>query len=776
MNSAEQTTVLPADRPLGQEAAAPSRPLPRVRAQHLALGAVMALSAVLNTYRLSRNGWANAFYSAGVKSMLHSLHNFLFVSFDPGGLVTIDKPPLGLWVQALSAKVFGMTPMSVLLPEAIMGVITVGLIYWVVTPRFGVLAGLASALALALFPSFVAVSRDNNLDALLILLMTLACGVGLRAIESGRLRTLLGCAVLVGLAFNTKTLAAYLVVPGLALGYLVCAPAPLRRRLAHLLVAGVVMLAVSFAWIAMVELTPASKRPFVGGSTNNTEIGLTFGYNGFGRVGGQLGGPGQIRVLLKHGSLADIEKEALRLRAVGRNPTGLEPGLRPTATPPPQPTSGTPARKTPPPPSTYLPDGRLREPIAFGGPTGPLRLFEASLGTQGAWMLPFALVGMIAIVLWIIAVPGGGADDLRRRERRRRRTAVGPITAARGPSYERERGELDGSRASADGSGASTEAQAGAGPSSRSGAADDHASRSVPSRWRDRRLAALIVLGGWFLSEFVVLSFSKGIVHPYYLSALGPGTAAMIGAGAIAFVELGKRRRLFLVLVPLAVGATVIAQVLMLREDLRYLHWFWPVLILGAALGVLAILTARRWIGVAMAATLALLLVVPGVYAATIWKFTVDGTFPEAGPHVAAGYGGLDIDSAATQVTKALLVYVGRHDPGSRWEVLTEASDTAAPMILLGHTAGAMGGYSGYDPALDGASLARLVRRGEARYVVLGGAYAERGGNAASTAVLRACEVVPGAAWQPPPVNPNALLLFDCKGHEAALARQHGTL
>ncbi len=721
MNSAEQTTILPADGPLGQEATARSRPLPRVRAQHLALGAVLALSAVLNTYRLSRNGWANAFYSAGVKSMLHSLHNFLFVSFDPGGLITIDKPPLGLWVQALSAKVFGMTPLSVLLPEAIIGVITVGLVYWVVTPRFGALAGLASALTLALFPSFVAVSRENAVDPLLILLMTLACGVGLRAIESGRLRTLLGCAALVGLAFNTKTLAAYLVVPGLALGYLVCAPRPLARRLVQLLVAGAVMLAVSFAWIAMVELTPASKRPFVGGSTNNSEIGLTFGYNGFGRVGGQLGGPGQIRVLLKHGSLADIEKEALRLRALGKNPTGLEPGLAPTAATPPKPAAGTPARRRPPPPSKYLADGRLREPIAFGGPPGPLRMFEAGLGTQGAWMLPFALVGMIAIALWTFFVPVGEAEGERRSRRRAARASVADIL-------------------------------------------------------RDRRLAALIVLGGWFLAEFAVLSFSKGIVHPYYVSALGPGTAAMVGAGAIALVELGKRRRPFLVLVPLAVGATVIAQVLVLREDLRYLHWFWPVLIIGAALGVLAILTVRRSIGVAMAATLALLLVVPGVYAATIWRFPVDGTFPEAGPHVAAGYGGLDIDAAATKVTKALLVYVGRHDPSSRWEVLTEASDTAAPMILLGHDAGAMGGYSGYDPALNGAGLARLVRRGEGRYVVLGGAYAERGGNAASTAVLRACEVVPGAAWQPPPVNPNALLLFDCKGHELALSRQHGTL
>src|SRR5208283_2277021 len=124
--------------------------------------------------------------------------------------------------------------------------------------------------------------------------MILACGAGLRAAETGRWRTLLWCGVLVGLAFNTKTLAAYLVVPGIALAYAVCAPGSMPRRAAQLLVAGMLMAVVSFSWITFVELTPASARPFVGSSTNNTELGLTFEYNGLGRVGGQTGGPGRI--------------------------------------------------------------------------------------------------------------------------------------------------------------------------------------------------------------------------------------------------------------------------------------------------------------------------------------------------------------------------------------------------------------------------------------------------------------------------------------------------
>jgi 4-amino-4-deoxy-L-arabinose transferase-like glycosyltransferase len=645
-------------------------------------------------------------------------------------MVTIDKPPLGLWVQGLSAALFGFHPLSLLLPEAIAGVLAVAALYWVVTPTFGPAAGIASALALAVFPSFVAVSRDNNLDAVLILLMILACGVGLRAIGSGRLLTLLGCAALVGLAFNTKTLAAYLVVPGLALGYLVCAPGSPARRAAQLLAAGVVLLLVSASWSLIVELTPASQRPFVGGSVDNTEYDLTFGYNGFGRVEGQVGGPGRIPVVFKHGSLAHVEREALRARAAHGHVSGIAPS---TSTPPGggasvHPTSpGAHARSIPRRArlSKYLRNGRLRYPVAFGGPTGPLRLLEAGLGGQAGWMLPFGLAGLVALALWSLGA-GAQADD-------------GELETGDGPPAAGD----DRSWAS------------GGGPE-RSGGR------------RDPRLAGLIVLGGWFLVEWAVLSLSKGIVHPYYLSALGPGTAAMVGAGAVAFVAPGARRGLRLALVPIAVAGAVAAQLTLLGYD-HYLHSFRPVLIVGASVGVVAILALRRFTRQAMALTLGLLLLAPAAYAATTWNFPVEGTFPAAGPHAAGAVGPLGSSPTNIRVIRALLAYVDTHHPSTRWNVLTEASNTAAPMILLGHDAGAMGGYSGNDPALNGPSLARLIARGEARYVVLGGAYSERGGNAASNAVIEACRVIPAAAWQPHPVNHNALLLYDCAGRERAL-------
>ena len=306
VSAIEETVVVDASEATRPAPASPSRAterryllhslVERVRPQHAALVGILVLSSVLNMRKLAQNDYGNTFYSAAVKSMLHSLHNFLFVSFDTGGLVTIDKPPLAVWLQVASAKLFGLSPLSLLLPEAIISTIAVAALYRVIAPRLGAAAGLLGALALAVFPAFVAVSRDNGVDPLLILLMILACGAALAAIESGRWRSLLCCAVLVGLAFNTKTLAAYLILPGIALAYLLCAPGPMLQRTTRLLLAGVVLAIVSFSWIALVELTPPSHRPFVGSSTNNTELGLTFDYNGLGRVEGEIGGPGNVPV------------------------------------------------------------------------------------------------------------------------------------------------------------------------------------------------------------------------------------------------------------------------------------------------------------------------------------------------------------------------------------------------------------------------------------------------------------------------------------------------
>ncbi|HWJ49481.1 MAG TPA: glycosyltransferase family 39 protein [Solirubrobacteraceae bacterium] len=641
---------------------------------------------MLNTVRLSQNGYANIFYSAGVKSMLRSWHNFVFVSFDPGGLVTVDKPPLALWVQGASAKLFGFSPLSLLLPEALLGAVAVGLLYLMLERRVGTPAAVAGALAMAVFPSFVAVSRENGVDTVLVLLLVLACGAALRACDTGRLRTLVCSGVLVGLAFNTKTLAAYLAVPGIAVGYLVCAPVSLRRRLVQVAIAGVAMLAVSFAWIAFVELTPASKRPYVGSSTNNTELGLTFEYNGVGRVEGQAGGPGRVPTL--PGAYVPSARQREAAAAAAAHPGAAS-----------EQASGSDTARVPKP--TLEPietSGRERNPIPFGGSPSLTRLFGSGLGDQGGWLLPFALLGALALVLLALL------------------------------------------------------------------------ERPPEERFDRPRLAVALVLGGWFLVEAVVLSLSKGIVHPYYVSALAPGTGAMVGAGAAALATLarGSRRVLGLALIAVAIIATAAVQVVLLHRE-HYMQWFVPVLLVGAGAGLCALLALRKLAAPALAATLLLLLVAPTAYSATTWLAPAEGTFPAAGPERDAGAGAYGINAKDLGVDAALAAYVTTHRPGSRWALFTVASSTAAPMMLFGLDTGALGGYSGTDPALDGPGLARLVARREARYVLLGGEYSLRGGNRATKAVLRACRELVPSEWNSPLGYPLGLVLFDCAGREREL-------
>jgi 4-amino-4-deoxy-L-arabinose transferase-like glycosyltransferase len=650
-------------------AGAVARTTPWIRAAAPLL-AVLALSTVLNTWALGQNGYANVYYSAGVKSMLMSWHNFFFLAADPAGLISIDKPPLGLWLQAASAEVFGFSPLSLLLPEALAGVASVAAVYVIVRRRFGTLAAAGGALTLAVFPVFVAVSRDNNVDALLILLMTLSCASALRAIETGRLRTLLGTAVLVALAFNTKALAAYLVIPGIAIGYMCCAPGSPRRRIGRLLLAGVVCGALSLAWMLAVQLTPAAQRPFVGSSTDNSELGLTFGYNGFGRVGGQKGGPGAI---------ANREVQPLAAAPAAASSAGDVPVRLPTPAPDFKPKIAATITKS---------------PVAFGAAPGPLRLFREGFGDQAAWMLAFALVGLLAVAL------------------------------------------------------------------------------TRPAR-RDPRCAALIVFGGFLLCEAMFLSVSKGIVHPYYLSALGPGTAVIAGAGLAAIARLARRSGA--ALLGVAVAITVVVQIHLLHHAHYLAAWQLALapLALAATLGALYALSQGRHPAAGLGAVLAVLLVAPTAYAATTWRHPVEGTFPAAGPRVVPGNGGAELSRPQLTTADTLMRYLLAHGAGGRFQLLTEASLTADGPIMLGLRASALGGYGGVDPALDGPGLARLVAAGQARYLLLGGSYAYLGGNAASRAATRVCPQVPLAAWDGTLAHETeGVYLLDCAGHASELAAQ----
>jgi 4-amino-4-deoxy-L-arabinose transferase-like glycosyltransferase len=344
--------------------------LPRARARARALPiprpellGLLALAAALNLWALSRNGWANEYYSAAVRSMSTSWHAFLYGSFDSAGAMTVDKPPLALWVQALSVRAFGFHPLAILVPQALMGVATVGLTYDLVRRRFGRLGGFAAGLVLALTPITVAISRHNNPDALLVLCCVAALWCLVRGLEDGRTRWVVLAGVCVGLGFEAKMGAALLIVPALAAAWLWMAP---RGRLAatrQLLAGGAAMVVVGGAWPLLVALTPAADRPWVSGTSDNSILSLIFGYNGFGRLDGQAGGPG--------GGVG------------GPGGGGFGGGGGP-----------------------------------FGGSPGVLRLFNSALGGQGGWLLGFALVAGIGILAasrlrrsdartgWLIAVGG----------------------------------------------------------------------------------------------------------------------------------------------------------------------------------------------------------------------------------------------------------------------------------------------------------------------------------------------------------------------------------
>jgi 4-amino-4-deoxy-L-arabinose transferase-like glycosyltransferase len=657
----------------------------RVGPQHAVLATILVLSGLLEFVRLSQNGFANGFYSAAVKSMLRSWHNFFFVSSDPNGFITVDKPPLALWLQGLSAKLFGFAPLSLIVPEGICAMLAVAILYRIVAPRFGPVAGLLSAFSLAVFPSFVAVSRENAVDPLLILLMLAACGAALAAIDTGRLRTLLGCGVLVGLAFNTKSLAAFLCIPGIAVGYLVCAPGTLRRRAAQLTAAGAVFVIVAVSWSVAVDLTPAAQRPYVGGSANNSEFQLEFGYNGFGRVGGQQGGPGSTTISLTLAQTFPLVRpgvDGVPRDAFERHWYATHP---PVAAASPHSTA----------PPRAAPTGRQRRfsAISFAGTRSPVRIFGTGLGDQAGWLIPLALIGMIA---------------------------VGFVARGR----------------------------------------------------RDRRIATLYVLGGWFLVELLTLDFSAGIVHPYYASALGPGTAAMVGAGAVALASLvgagpAPRALRGYVLAVLAIGGTVTAQLVLIGREGDPLWWRIPLVVLCLG-GVVAILAARARASWAIAVAVGALLVAPAVYSFSVWLAPVDGTFPTAGPYNATGSGGIGVTPADTRADQGLVNFVETNGATKPYALFTQSSDEAAPLILLGLAASAEGGYGASDPALGNARLATLVANGEARYLLIGGPYAQRGNNSAVTAARLVCPEIPQRIWAPGTYG-QPFFLVDCAGKAAEL-------
>jgi 4-amino-4-deoxy-L-arabinose transferase-like glycosyltransferase len=467
-----------------------------------ALLALLGSTALLYLWDLGASGWGNTFYSAAVQAGSHSWKAFFFGSSDAANLITVDKPPASLWVMDLAARVFGVNAWSILVPQALEGVAAVAVLYATVRRWSGPAAGLIAGAVLALTPAAVLMFRFNNPDAMLTLLLTLAAYATTRALEKASTRWLLAAGAFVGFAFLAKSMQAFLVLPAVALAYLVAAPTSWRRRIGQLLGAGAATVVTGGWWVAVVSLWPASSRPYIGGSQHNSVIELILGYNGFGRLTG--------------------------------NETGsVVPGGNPGA--------------------------------GMWGATGWDRLFTTEYGGQVAWLIPGALVLLAGVLVLTLRRPNS-----------------------------------------------------------------------------DRLRAAAIIWGGWLVGSGLVISYAKGIIHPYYVIALAPAIGGLVGVGGTALWAVRDRTWARLVLAGAMLVTTVWAGVL-LNRSASWHPWLRPTVVAAGVAATLALLVShsltRRVAILAALVAVVVGLAGPAAYALETARTPHSGAIPSAGPAVAGGRG-----------------------------------------------------------------------------------------------------------------------------------------
>ncbi|MFD8543415.1 glycosyltransferase family 39 protein [Streptomyces sp. NPDC059649] len=496
-----------------------------------ALLALLLVTAVLYLWSLSASGYANQFYSAAVQAGSESWKAFFFGSSDAANSITVDKPPAALWPMALSVRLFGLSSWAILVPEALMGVVTVGVLYAAVRRRFGAGAGLLAGGALAVTPVAALMFRFNNPDALLCLLMVCAIAAVLRALEDGRTKWLVLAGLCFGAGFLTKTLQAWLILPALAVVYACCAPVGLRKRFGQLLLAGLAIVVSGGWWVAIVELWPASSRPYIGGSQTNSFLELTFGYNGLGRISGN---------------------ETGSVGGGGRGPGGGGGGG------------------------------------GGWGETGITRLFSSDMGGQISWLLPAALILLVVAVglLWRARRTAAGSLPAAAEQ-----AGGDPAATAGSPASQGGLAMASPTGPAATSPvGLAAASQGGLAMASPTGSAATSPAGLAAEQAGQR--AEFLVWGGALLMTFTTFSFMSGIFHQYYNIALAPYIAALVGMGATLLWRRGGR--LASVALAVTVAVTAAWSYVLLNRSPEWLPWLrWTVLALGA-LAAVGLLTGVR--------------------------------------------------------------------------------------------------------------------------------------------------------------------------------------
>ena len=327
--------------------------LPNLTVARLLVALLMLLSLGLSLYNLHSVGDANAYYTAAIKAMLVSWHNFFFVAAEPGGAVSVDKPPLGLWIEALFGYLFGVSGIVLSIPNILVGVLDVPLLYITVKRYMGELAGVVAAVVFVLTPIAVATHRHNTFDGMLVFVLLLGTWAFVNATETQELRWLLLGGFFIGLGFNIKMLQALLPIPALYAFYFLASKEGWSRKVFRLILTTLLIAIISLAWPIAVDQTPSSQRPYVGSTVSNSMIELIFAYNGANRI-------------FSYTTEQTISKDATQKPVKSLRPLPNFTGLN----------------------TSY--EQQTGNPDIF-------RFFKPPLSRQMSWLLPFALISLVLV-------------------------------------------------------------------------------------------------------------------------------------------------------------------------------------------------------------------------------------------------------------------------------------------------------------------------------------------------------------------------------------------
>ncbi|NOH04637.1 MAG: glycosyltransferase family 39 protein [Chloroflexi bacterium] len=679
------------------------RILPGVSIGALVVIAIMVFSFALHMVNIEAIGSANEYYTAAVKSMLQSWSNFFFVAAEPGGSVTVDKPPLGLWIEAVFAYFLGASGFSVSLPNILAGVFGIPLLYGMVKKYMGELAGVVAALVMAVTPVFVATNRNNTMDGMLVFTLLLAAWAFIHATETGKARWLLLGAFIVGLGFNIKMLQAFLPLPAFYALYFFGSKEGWLKKILNLGIATVLLVAVSLSWVIVVDLTPAENRPYIGSSDDNTVMGLIFGHNGISRLDNQRdnnpppSGPQANQPL-------NPSTPPQQNPGQGQNGQPNNQGI------PPQGQPGQQGQRQGPPPealtacegqtqgascSFTLPNGNTINGMCItppnitelacapqgmipqngqapngqpnsapdggpnGGPNGGtpfsnetgspgvLRFFTSPLSKQMSWLLPFALISILLALF-------GSKIQL-------------PV----------ESGIHKG----------------------------------------------LILWGGWLLTCVVFFSMVSGIFHAYYAVMLAPALGAMVGIGFSQLYKWGKNSAWVVIALIFAVLVTLGFQLFATSQYNEFSWWMLGTgLLLG--LGILLMSVSRR---AAYAVILSSALVIPAYWSVMTVTSGSNNNLPTA--YEGQNRDGQDGFLASPRpnggerpVNTELLAFLQASTQDVEYLIAVPSSQQGAGLVLAtGRPVLYMGGFAGQDEVVNAEDLARMVTNDELRYVLYGG-------------------------------------------------------